>query len=105
VPALPFLDPAIPSTAGVPFLESSETEFERVSRRGAPNGYAPLGSDAKVPIANLPEFDLSGYQQTSQKNSANGYAGLGADGKISLNQLPDANALESEAIAYAIALG
>jgi len=45
------------------------------------------------------------YELTSNKNSANGYAGLGADGKIGLSQLPDANALESEAIAFAIALG
>jgi len=45
------------------------------------------------------------YELTSSKNTANGYAGLGADGKIALTQLPDANALESEAIAFAIALG
>jgi len=45
------------------------------------------------------------YEIISNKNVANGYAGLGADGKIALSQLPDANTLESEAIAFAVALG
>lgn len=49
--------------------------------------------------------DTANLEYLTNKNTANGYAGLGADGKISLNLLPDANALESEAIAFAIALG
>lgn len=77
MPALPFLDSAIPNSAGVPFLESNP--------------------EWQVQI-NLKE-------DKANKNIANGYAGLDAGGKIALSQLPDANALESEAIAYAIALG
>lgn len=45
------------------------------------------------------------FELKSNKGSPNGYAGLGADGKIALSQLPETNALESEAIAFAIALG
>lgn len=72
VPTLPFLDPAIESSAGIPFLEATET---------------------------------TAFELKSNKGAANGYAGLDAGGKISLSLLPDANALESEAIAFAIALG
>ena len=49
--------------------------------------------------------DTANLEYVTNKNAANGYAGLGADGKIAVSQLPDANALESEAIAFAIALG
>lgn len=104
---LPYLDNSTTSAPPIPFATmASASDFELKSNKGSPNGYAPLGSDSKVPAANLPEApDLSGYQQTSQKNTPSGYAGLGADGKIALSQLPEANALESEAIAFAIALG
>jgi len=106
---LPYLDDSTAVAPPIPFTASGSTaDFELKSNKGAANGYAPLNASGIVPLANLPpagNVDLSGYQETAQKNAANGYAGLGADGKIALSQLPDANALESEAIAFAIALG
>lgn len=55
------------------------------------------------PAENLANV-LSLKEDKANRNATNGYAGLGADGKIALSQLPDANALDSEVIAYAIAL-
>lgn len=34
--------------------------FEEVAKRGAANGYAPLGADSKVPAANLPSTAFKG---------------------------------------------
>lgn len=102
---LPFLDESTAAAPAVPFSGIVGTldanSFETKSNKGSPNGYAPLDSNSRVPIQNLP----ANLEYLTNKNAANGYAGLGADGKISLSLLPDANALESEAIAFAIALG
>ena len=68
------------------------------------SSHATGGADALAP-SDIGAQPAGSYELTSSKNAANGYAGLGADGKIALSQLPDANALESEAIAFAIALG
>lgn len=96
VPNLPFLDPSIESNASIPFLESSGT-IDHGSLSG-------LADDDHTQYYNQQRGDAR-YEQAANRNIANGYAGLGADGKIALSQLPDANALESEAIAFAIALG
>ena len=66
--------------------------------------HATGGTDAITP-ADIGAQPAGNYEVTTNKNTANGYAGLGEDGKIPLNLLPDLNALESEAIAFAIALG
>ena len=57
-----------------------------VNEKGAANGVASLGSDGKVPGAQLPSLD---YIPTSQKGAANGVASLGADGKVPSAQLPE----------------
>ena len=117
--------------APLPYTGTADANsFELKSNKGSPNGYAPLDASSKVPLANLPDqasldaevaaavsahnalttsvhgiSDTANLELVTNKNTANGYAGLGADGKISLSLLPEANALESEAIAFAIALG
>lgn len=76
-----------------PTVYPPDATAELVTRKGAANGYAGLGSDGKVPSAQLPAGsapDLSGYQQTSAKGVASGYAGLGTDGKVPAAQLPAA---------------
>lgn len=45
------------------------------------------------------------FEKTIKKGAANGYAPLDANAKVPSANLPDANALESEAIAFAVALG
>lgn len=67
---------------------------EDSARRGAVNGYAPLDSSARVPLANL---DLTGVQPALgftpenrvNRGVANGYAPLGPDSKVPLANLPD----------------
>ena len=82
------------------------TNDARLSDARTPTAHSHPISDVTNLQTALDGKQASGnYELTSNKNAANGYAGLGADGKISLNQLPDANALDSEAIAFAIALG
>lgn len=75
--------------------------------KGKPNGVAGLGSDGKVPQAQLPEMDYApashatnknnphgvtaaqvGAIPTSQKGAKNGVASLDANGKVSEGQLP-----------------
>ena len=128
---LPYLDDSTASAPPVPFIATANTaDFELKSDKGSPGGYAPLDANSRVPLANLPDqasldaevaaavsahnalttsvhgiADTASLELVTNKNAANGYAGLGADGKISLSLLPEANALESEAIAFAIALG
>ena len=128
---LPYLDGSTSAAPPIPFASGANIEnFEVKSSKGAADGYAPLDSNSRVPLQNLPDLaaldaevdsaisshnslttsvhgiaDTSNLELLTNKNTANGYAGLGTDGKISLSQLPDANALESEAIAFAIALG
>jgi len=114
----------------VPAVVLSLEAKEDKNKKGVANGYAPLDANSKVPAANLPDTaaldaevaaavsahnalttsvhgisNTANLELVTNKNAANGYAGLGADGKISLSLLPEANALESEAIAFAIALG
>ena len=60
-----------------------------VNEKGAAGGVASLGSDGKVPSAQLPSLD---YIPTSQKGAANGVASLGADGKVPSAQLPEMGA-------------
>ena len=57
-----------------------------INEKGAVNGVASLGSDGKVPGAQLPSLD---YIPTSQKGAASGVASLGADGKVPSAQLPE----------------
>ena len=56
-----------------------------VNEKGAANGVASLGSDGKVPGAQLPSLD---YIPTVQKGAAGGVASLGSDGKVPGAQLP-----------------
>ena len=54
-------------------------------QKGVASGVATLGTDAKIPAAQLPAMN---YIPTSQKASANGVATLGADAKVPKAQLP-----------------
>jgi len=108
VPSLPFLDSGIsvagpsqpnivqasPGQAEIPFVGANVVAGSNILSEHIS---ATMGIHGISNTANL--------EYLTNKNAANGYAGLGADGKISLSLLPDANALESEAIAFAIALG
>lgn len=84
---LPFLDESTAAAPAVPF-----------------SGIVNLGS-GPAPSPYIGTLDANSFEIKSNKGEPNGYAGLDAGGKISLSLLPDANALESEAIAFAIALG
>lgn len=62
-----------------PLNAANMTKLQTRDERGVPNGYAPLGSDSKVPAPNLP--DLTGtYQALSQKNQVSGYLGIDSGG-------------------------
>lgn len=57
---------------------------------------------AAIPMGGLVPEE---FEKTIKKGAANGYAPLDANAKVPSANLPDANALESEAIAFAVALG
>ena len=51
------------------FITSSALSgYEQQSNKGAASGYAPLGSDSKVPEANLPEITSATYGETKLWN-------------------------------------
>lgn len=83
------------------------TSDARLSNSRAPTAHkashATGGADALTP-SDIGAQPAGSYELTTSKNTANGYAGLDADGKIDVTQLPASNALDSEAIAFAIAL-
>jgi hypothetical protein len=64
------------------------TNLQERSEKAQPNGYASLGSDGKVPLAQVPDVS-SIYQQRSDKGVPNGYASLDGTGKVPTAQLPD----------------
>ena len=50
---------------GTPITGPAGTnDFEGKVNKGAPNGYAPLDANAKVPAENLPVVDVSGQIAT-----------------------------------------
>ena len=65
----------IPYTDGF-IHEPSASNAESKANKGAPNGYAPLDGNAKVPSANLPVVDVSGQISThnSDTTSVHGIA-------------------------------
>mgnify|MGYP005846940439 CR=1 FL=1 len=82
---------------------SDKVEFGALlAREGVADGLATLGSDGKVPSAQLPSLgtgdhgaltgladdDHTQYELRSEKGVANGYASLGADGLVPTSQLP-----------------
>ncbi len=68
-----------------PAVDALQTGKQDLSAKGAVNGYAGLGSDGKVPSAQLP--DLTTLQSASGKNAPNGYPGLNAGGYLVLGPL------------------
>lgn len=64
------------------------TQYQSLSAKSQPGGYAGLGSDGKVPTSQLP--DLGVYQLRAEKGAALGYPSLDATGKVPTNQLPAA---------------
>ena len=108
MPSLPFLDSGVsiagpsqpnivqssPGQAEIPFVGASvvagsNSLNEHISETTGVHGIS----------------DTANLEYLTYKNAAYGYAGLGSDGEISLSLLRDGNALGSEAIAFAIALG
>lgn len=64
---------------------------EATANRGVANGYAPLGSDSKVPTANLPAVVSDALKEDkANKGVASGYAPLDATGKVPAANLPAA---------------
>ena len=102
---------------------------ENAAKKGTASGYAGLGSDGKVPTAQLPTIPTAvsqlsedathrtvtdaeksfwddkqsalGYtpESTDNKGAANGYAGLGADGKVPASQLPPSTGTDDQTAA------
>lgn len=102
---------------------------ENAAKKGTASGYAGLGSDGKVPTAQLPTIPTAvsqlsedathrtvsdtekttwngkqaalGYtpENTANKGAANGYAGLGSDGKVPSSQLPEATGTDDQTAA------
>ena len=56
------------------------------TEKGAQNGVATLGSDGKIPAAQVPAL---GYVPTTQRGAANGVASLDGNGKVPVAQIPD----------------
>lgn len=56
------------------------------TEKGAQNGVATLGSDGKIPAAQVPAL---GYVPTTQRGAANGVASLDGSGKVPVAQIPD----------------
>lgn len=67
--------------------------------------YLDGSTSAAPPIPFASGANIENFEIKSNKGAANGYAPLDSNSKVPLANLPDANALESEAIAFAIALG
>jgi hypothetical protein len=79
---------------------TSDPTVERISHKGAANGYAPLDSSSLVPLANLPTIPFSktsgvqaslGFtpENTANKNAPNGYAPLDSGSKLPTANLPN----------------
>ena len=66
---------------------SDLTNYIPTSQKGAANGVATLGSDSKIPVAQLPDLSAT-YIPVSQKGTNNGVATLGSDGRVPSSQLP-----------------
>ena len=62
------------------------------SEKGTASGVATLGTDGKVPSAQLPSLD---YVPTSEKGKASGVATLGTDGKVPTGQLPEISSVKT----------
>lgn len=91
-----------PGPAGPPGDPGPEgpapTGVEYTVNKGIADGYAPLGSDGKVPAAHLPAAQTlpSDVERTTNKGVASGYAPLGTDGKVPAAHLPAAQTLPSD---------
>lgn len=66
---------------------SDLTNYIPTSQKGAASGVATLGSDSKIPVAQLPDLSAT-YIPVSQKGTNNGVATLGSDGRVPSSQLP-----------------
>ncbi|MDP3869924.1 hypothetical protein [Phenylobacterium sp.] len=60
------------------------------TQKGIASGIATLGTDGKVPSAQLPAVATGDFIPTSQKGAVSGVASLGTDGKVPTTQLPAA---------------
>jgi len=79
-------------------LQSSLDAAEAKINKDTPDGYAPLNTGRKVPVANLPDraiLEVTGLQtaladkqETSEKAQAGGYASLDSGAKVPVVQLP-----------------
>lgn len=85
-------------TADVAHTDASN--LEKTANKGAPEGYAPLGPDSKVPNENLPPLEPGIHgsdlhddtvEATGNKDQASGYPGLDATTKILPVQLGGAD--------------
>lgn len=62
-------------------------DYIPLTQKGAANGVASLGTDSKVPVAQLPDLSAT-YIPVTQKGANNGVASLDATGKVPSAQLP-----------------
>lgn len=62
-------------------------DYIPLTQKGAANGVASLGTDSKVPVAQLPDLSAT-YIPVTQKGANNGVASLDATGKVPASQLP-----------------
>ena len=67
-------------------LTAADVGAVPTSEKGAQNGVATLGSDGKIPAAQIPTL---GYIPSEQKAAANGVASLDGSGKVPAAQIPD----------------
>ena len=67
-------------------LNAADVGAVPTTEKGAQNGVATLGSDGKIPAAQVPAL---GYVPTTQRGAANGVASLDSNGKVPTSQIPD----------------
>ena len=67
-------------------LNAADVGAVPTTEKGAQNGVATLGSDGKIPAAQVPAL---GYVPTTQRGAANGVASLDGNGKVPVAQIPN----------------
>ena len=75
-----------------PTAHAANTGLERTARRGAANGYAPLGTDSKVPTENLPPLGSVAHHATHENNGTDEISVSGLSGLLADPQTPTAHA-------------
>jgi hypothetical protein len=75
-----------------PAAHAANVGLERTSHRGTAGGYAPLGSDAKVPLANLPPISSGPHATTHENGGTDEISVAGLSGKLADAQDPTAHA-------------